>query len=100
MIQPKIFVESPTTDQSYAIVVRDPIDLKNTTIIPLELSGVISRFSERTPTLLEFEDEDNPHIIMTGESLEWDTYNSDWLQQEASMTDLRGHIQVVGPVEK
>ena len=88
---PKIFVENPT-DQSHAIVVRDPMDPENTTIIPLELSGVTSRFSVRTPSLQEFEDGDNPHIIMTAESPEWDPYNSDWSQQEASMTDLRGHI--------
>ena len=30
---------------------------------------------------------------MTGEAPDWDPHNSDWSQQEASMTDLRGHIQ-------
>ena len=60
---PKIFVENPT-DQSHAIVVKDPIDSENTTIIPLELSGVTSRFSVRTPSLQEFEDNNNPQIIM------------------------------------
>jgi hypothetical protein len=89
---PKIFVEHPT-DQTHAIVVSDLMDPKNTKIIPLELSGVTSRFSVRTPTLQEFEDGNNPHIIMTGESPEWDPHTLDWSQQEASMTDLRGHIQ-------
>ena len=89
---PKIFFDNPT-DQSHAIVVRDPMDPENTTIIPLELCGVTSRFSVRTPTLQEFEDGDNPHIIMKGESLEWDPHNLDWSQQEASMTNLREHIQ-------
>ena len=61
---PKIFVENPT-DQTHAIVFRDMMDPET-----LELSGVTSRFSVRTPTLQEFEDGDNPHIIMTGESPE------------------------------
>ena len=47
----------------------------------------------RTPTLQEFEDDNNPWMIMTGESPEWDPHTLDWSQQEASMTDLRGHIQ-------
>ena len=89
---PKIFVEHPT-DQSHAIVVKDLMDPENTLVVPLELSGVTSRFSVRTPTLQEFEDDDNPWIIMTGESPEWDPHTSDWSQQEASMTNLRGHIQ-------
>ena len=89
---PKIFVENPT-DQTHAIVVRDLMDPENTTIILLELCGVTSRFSVRTLILQEFEDGNNPHIIMTGESPEWDPHTLDWSQQEASMTDLRGHIQ-------
>jgi hypothetical protein len=70
---PKIFVEHPT-DQSHAIVVKDLLDSENTLIIPLELNGVTSRFLVRTPTLQEFEDDDNPQIIMTGESPEWDPH--------------------------
>ena len=66
---PKIFVEHPT-DQSHAIVVNDLMDSENTLVIPLELSGVTSRLSVRTPTLQEFEDDNNPRIIMTGESPE------------------------------
>ena len=89
---PKIFVENPT-DQTHDIVVRDLMDPENTTIIPLELNGVTSRFLVRTPTLQEFEDDNNPCIIMTGKSPEWDPHNLDWSQQEASMTNLRGHIQ-------
>ena len=50
---PKIFVDNPT-DQTHAIVVRDLMDPENTTIIPLKLCGVTSRFSVRTPTLQEF----------------------------------------------
>ena len=30
---------------------------------------------------------------MTGEAPDWDPHNSDWLQQEASMTDLRGQVK-------
>jgi hypothetical protein len=89
---PKTFVENPT-DQSHAIVVKDLLDSENTLIIPLELNGVTSRFLVRTPTLQEFEDDNNPRIIMTGESPEWDPHTLVWSQQEASMTDLRGHIQ-------
>ena len=50
-------------------------------------------FSVRTLTCQEFEDDDNPRIVMTGEAPDWDPHNSDWLQPEASMTDLRGKIQ-------
>ena len=89
---PKIFVKDPS-NHSHAIVVADPIDPEIEIIIPLELNGVTSRFSVRTPSLQEYEDEDNPRIIMTGEAPDWDPHNSDWSQQEASMTDLRGHIQ-------
>ena len=64
---PKTFVENPT-DQSHAIVVKDLMDSENTLIIPLEPNGVTSRFLVRTPTLQEFEVDDNPLIIMTGES--------------------------------
>ena len=46
---PKIFVQHPT-DKTHAIVVLDPIDSKNEFIIPLELGGVTSRFSVRTPS--------------------------------------------------
>jgi hypothetical protein len=89
---PKIFVKDPT-NKSHAIVVLDPIDPGNELIIPLELNGVTSRFSVRTPSLQEFENDDNPRIDMTGEAPDWDPHNSDWSQQEASMTDLRGNIQ-------
>ncbi len=88
----KTFVENPT-DQSHAIVVKDLMDSENNLIIPLEPNGVTSRFLVRTPTLQEFEDNNNPLIIMTGESPEWDPHTSVWLQQKASMTNLRGHIQ-------
>ena len=89
---PKIFVKDPT-DHSHAIVVSDPVDPENDLVIPLELVGVTSVFSVRTPTRQEFEDDDNPRIVMTGEAPDWDPHNSDWSQQEASMTDLRGQIQ-------
>ena len=56
------------TNQSHAIVVMDLMDSENTLIIPLEPNGVTSRFLVRTPTLQEFEDNNNPLIIMTGES--------------------------------
>ena len=46
---PKIFIKNPT-EHSHAIVVSDPVDPTNDLIIPLELVGVISVFSVRTPT--------------------------------------------------
>ena len=46
---PKIFVKNPT-NHSHAIVVSDPVDPKNDLVIPLELVGVTSVFSVRTPT--------------------------------------------------
>ena len=61
---PKTFVEKPT-DQSHAIVVKDLMDSENTLLEP---NGVTSRFLVRTLTLQEFEDNNNPLIIMTGES--------------------------------
>ena len=46
---PKIFVKNPT-NHSHAIVVSDLVDPKNNLLIPLELVGVTSVFSVRTPT--------------------------------------------------
>jgi hypothetical protein len=89
---PKIFAKNPT-NHSHAIVVLDPVDPKNDLVIPLELVGVTSVFSVRTQTRQEFEDDDNPRIVMTGEAPDWDPHNSDWSQQETSMTDLRGQVQ-------
>ena len=50
---PKIFVKDPS-NHSHAIVVADPMDPKIEIIIPLELNGVTSRFSVRTPSLQEY----------------------------------------------
>ena len=52
---PKIFIKNPT-NHSHATVVLDPVDPKNDLVIPLELVGVTSVFSVRTPTRQEFED--------------------------------------------
>ena len=89
---PKIFVNNPT-NHSHAIVVLDPVDPKNNLVIPLELVGVTSVFSLRIPIHQEFKDDDNPQTLMTQEAPDWDPHNSDWSQQKASMTDLRGHLQ-------
>ncbi len=89
---PKIFVKNPTNN-SYAIVVSDPVDPENNLVIPLELVGVTSVFSVRTPTRQEFEDDNKPRILMTREAPDWDPHNFDWSKREASMTDLRGQIQ-------
>ena len=62
---PKNFVKDPT-DHSHAIVVLDPVDPENDLFIPLELVGVTSVFSVRTPTRQEFKDDDNLQIVMTG----------------------------------
>ena len=52
----KIFVKNPT-NHSHAIVVSDPLDPKNDLVIPLELVGVTSVLSVRTPARQEFKDE-------------------------------------------
>ena len=79
---PKIFVKNPT-EHSHAIVISDPVDPKNDLIIPLELVGVTSVFSVRTPTRQKkIEDDDNPRIVMTGEAPDWDPHNSDWSRRK------------------
>ncbi len=89
---PKIFVKNPTSE-SHAILVTDPDDPDGTICIPLHIVGVASAFNVRTPSREEFDDENIPHLEMTGESPDWEPYKSGWAEQEAAMTDFRGHIQ-------
>ena len=87
---PKIFVKHPT-ERSHAIVVEDPVAPDVSLVIPLQLEGVTSVFSVRVPSRLEYE---NSEFVfeMTGESPDWDPQDLDLAQQEAAMSDLRGHV--------
>ena len=91
---PKIFVKNPT-ERSHAIVVDDPLAPDDSLVVPLQLEGVISVFSIRVPSRHKYE---NSEFVceMTSESPDWDPQGSDLAEQEASMSDLRGHVNDVG----
>jgi hypothetical protein len=90
---PKMFV-AEATEHSHAIIVDMGSD--SPLVIPLALTGVASTFAIRTPSLAEYNNENNTHVVMTSESLPWDPHDPDWASQEAAMTDLRGQIQDQG----
>jgi hypothetical protein len=90
---PKIFVKNPT-ERSHAIVVEDPVVPDNSLVIPLQLEGVTSVFTVRAPSRQEYERSEFV-FEMTGESPDWDPQDLDLAQQEASMSDLRGHVHDV-----
>jgi hypothetical protein len=90
---PKIFVKHPT-ERSHAIVVEDPVASDNKLVIPLELDGVTSVFTVRTPSRQEYEASEFV-FEMTAESPDWDPQDSSLAQQEAAMSDLRGHVHDV-----
>ena len=89
---PKMFMKHPT-NKSHVILVNDPDDPGNTIIILIHILGVANAFTVRTPSEEEFDNKDIPHLIMTGKSLDWEPYEKDWAEQEAAMTNCRGHIQ-------
>jgi len=85
----KMFV-AEATEHSHAIIIHLGSD--SALVIPLALTGLASTFAVRTPSLAKYNDENNTHIVMTSESLQWDPHDPDWESQEAAMTDLRGHV--------
>lgn len=86
---PKMFV-AEATEHSHAIICD--LDTDSPLIIPLALTGVTSTFAVRTPSLAEYNDENNSHVVMTSESPPWEPHDPEWALQEAAMTDLRGHV--------
>ena len=77
------------------ILMVHPDDPDGAIIIPLQIVGVASAFTVRTPIQEEFDDENIPHLVMTGESPDWEPYKMDWAKQETALTNCRGHIQKV-----
>ncbi|KAL3809731.1 hypothetical protein ACHAXA_011326, partial [Cyclostephanos tholiformis] len=59
-------------------------------VIPLQLNGVTSAFTVRTPSRQEY-DQSEFVFEMTAESPDWDPQDLSLAQQEAAMSDLRGH---------
>jgi hypothetical protein len=88
---PKMFV-AEATEHLHTIIVDTGSD--SLLVIPLALTGVASMFAVRTPSLEEYNNESNTHIVMNSKSLLWDPHNPDWASQEAAMTNLRGHFWI------
>jgi hypothetical protein len=88
---PKMCVPNPD-NSTHPIEVAVPLDTDATLHISLILKGVTSCFGVRRPTMVEFEDEDNPKLDMTYESPEWDPSDPDWATQEASTMNSRGRV--------
>ena len=68
---PRMFVKKPTK-HSHAIVVEDSTNPDKLLVIPLHIVGVASAFLVRTPSLVEFNDEDIPRAVRTSESSDWE----------------------------
>ena len=84
----KFLIDKPSNDD-HAIIVDSKEN--GPTRIPLSLTGIVSYFPSRKPTLEEYESCE-VHYELTSETPEWNPAISTFANQESSMTDSRGLI--------
>ena len=89
---PKFLHPNPT-DKTHAIVARDEQNEKY--MIPLQISGVVSYFPTRKPTMDEIDDADQI-IHLTADQPKWDPHTDAHARAENSMLDFDGGIKHPG----
>ena len=87
----KFLSENPT-ETNHSIYFKDH-DFR----IPLQLQGTISYIPTRRPTSHELRVNEGEYLQMTPSMVKWDPHNTIFADQEASMIDYDGNIQMSQP---
>ena len=90
---PKFVADNPN-ETTHAIELVDPFDAAHSLIIPSQLSGVTSYFDVYSPSVTEYEIDDNPKIHLTAEEPLWDPSTNEYSARETQMIDHQGQISI------
>ena len=85
---PQFLAEDPD-EKTHAIIFNDPLNPNELLIIPLVLKGVAGYFLSRKPKASEYEDESTPCIDMVIEAPVWGPSDTNFAEQEYTISDFR-----------
>ena len=90
---PKFLAENPS-ETTHATELVNPFTAAHPLIVPLKLSRVTSYFDVYYPSVVEYENDDIPKMLLTAEEPPRDLKTSEYSERETHMLDHQGHINI------